>query len=237
MTNTNDSGPGSLRQAILNADANSSGPSDILFDIPASTSPLLNIPVPGFDPDTQTWTITLDSPLPAITSQVIIDGYSQAHFAVPFRYPSVISSAIQEIDVTGSRGHLHAHHGGTASGRDDGPDRVQRLAGHDRGRPGCDSRPGERVRQQHGGTGWAGGLHYLHRSVCKPGDSGSHHQRRRPDRSAHQRARSHGDRRRCRDRRPHGITSTPNSVSALNGNNAQQRIIVNGMIRVVGPGS
>ena len=76
VTNTGDSGPGSLRQAILNADAASS-PSDILFDIPAATDPLLSIPVSGFDPSTQTWTITLQSPLPAITQTVSIDGYYQ----------------------------------------------------------------------------------------------------------------------------------------------------------------
>ena len=104
VTNTNDSGPGSLRQAILDADADTSGRNDITFAIPASTSPLLNIPVSGFDPTSQTWTIKLASPLPPITDQVVIDGYSEAHIAVPFRYPSAISSAIQEIDVTGSGG-------------------------------------------------------------------------------------------------------------------------------------
>ena len=98
VTNTSDSGPGSLRQAIINADAASS-PSDILFDIPAATDPLLAIPVPGFDPSTQTWTITLNSPLPAITQTVSIDGYSQAVSGVPFRYPSEVSSAVQVVTV------------------------------------------------------------------------------------------------------------------------------------------
>ena len=102
VLNTNDSGTGSLRQAILDADANTTGPNSIVFDIPASTAPLLNVPVPGFDPGTQTWTITLASALPAITDQTTIDGYSQAHFEVPFRYPSEISSAVQTINVTGS---------------------------------------------------------------------------------------------------------------------------------------
>ena len=100
VTNTSDSGPGSLRQAIINADAASS-PSDILFDIPAATDPLLAIPVPGFDPSTQTWTITLNSPLPAITQTVSIDGYSQAVSGVPFRYPAQISSAVQTVTLTG----------------------------------------------------------------------------------------------------------------------------------------
>ena len=100
VTNTSDSGTGSLRQAILNADAASS-PSDILFDIPAATDPLLSIPVPGFDPSTQTWTITLKSPLPAITQTVSIDGYSQAESGIPFRYPAQISSAVQTVTLTG----------------------------------------------------------------------------------------------------------------------------------------
>jgi hypothetical protein len=104
VTNTNDSGPGSLRQAILDADANSAGPNDIQFAIPASTSTNLNIPVPGFDPTSQTWTIKLDSALPAITSPVDLDGYSQAHFPVPFRYPSAISSAVQSLNLLASGG-------------------------------------------------------------------------------------------------------------------------------------
>jgi hypothetical protein len=86
VTNTNDSGPSSLRQAILDADA-ASAPSDIAFDIPASTAPLLNVPIPGFDPGTQTWKITLSSPLPPITKTVSIDGYTQAHFPIPYVYP------------------------------------------------------------------------------------------------------------------------------------------------------
>ena len=43
------------------------------------------MPVAGFDPITQTWTITLASPLPAITHPVAIDGYSQANTAVSVR--------------------------------------------------------------------------------------------------------------------------------------------------------
>ena len=51
---------------------------------------LLDIPVLGFDPSTQTWTITLAQPLPAITGSVTIDGYSQGSSGVPFRYPDII---------------------------------------------------------------------------------------------------------------------------------------------------
>src|SRR5208337_3113600 len=84
VTNTNDSGAGSLRQAIINANGDSS-PDDIVFNIPASTAPLLDDPVSGFDPVTQTWRITLQSPLPKITNTVSIDGYTEAHDGgVPF---------------------------------------------------------------------------------------------------------------------------------------------------------
>ncbi len=62
VTNTNDSGAGSLRQAILDVDAASSGsPDTILFDIP------------GAGP----FTIAPATPLPDLTRPVILDGYSQ----------------------------------------------------------------------------------------------------------------------------------------------------------------
>ncbi|QEH36898.1 3-dehydroshikimate dehydratase [Aquisphaera giovannonii] len=62
VTNTNDSGPGSLRQAILDADlATSASPDTILFALPG-TGPFLIQPI---------------SPLPAITHATILDGYSQ----------------------------------------------------------------------------------------------------------------------------------------------------------------
>jgi hypothetical protein len=91
VTTTADSGPGSLRGAILLANAHP-GANNIDFAIPASTSPDLGVPVPGFDPTTQTWRITPISPLPAITNQVTIDGYSQAQFPVQFRYPAQLST-------------------------------------------------------------------------------------------------------------------------------------------------
>ncbi len=72
VTDTNDSGPGSLRQAILSANANP-GPNTISFQFPAQN-------IPGqvdYDSTYQVWRIQVDSPLPAITNQVEIDGYSQ----------------------------------------------------------------------------------------------------------------------------------------------------------------
>jgi hypothetical protein len=95
VTNTADSGPGTLRQAMLDANG-SAGPDNIEFEIPASTSPLLDVPVAGFNPISQVWTITLASPLPVITDQVTIDGFSQAHFPVPFRYPQQLVPTLQD---------------------------------------------------------------------------------------------------------------------------------------------
>ena len=105
VTNTGDSGPGSLRAAIeaANADPNP-GVDNIVFDIPASTAADLNVPVSGFDPSTQTWTITLDSPLPVITHSVAINGYTQANVGVPFVYPANITSAVQFVGVSATGG-------------------------------------------------------------------------------------------------------------------------------------
>jgi hypothetical protein len=64
VINTNDSSPGSLRQAILNANANP-GADTIRFDIPGAG----------------THTIQPLSPLPTITDPVTIDGWSQPGFA------------------------------------------------------------------------------------------------------------------------------------------------------------
>ncbi len=49
VTNTDDSGAGSLRQAIINANKDSS-PDDIVFNIPASTAPEPECPGSGFRP-------------------------------------------------------------------------------------------------------------------------------------------------------------------------------------------
>jgi hypothetical protein len=68
VTNTNDSGPGSLRQAIT--DANVMPDSDtISFNIPSNS--------PGCNPTSHVCTITLGSGLPLITTPMTIDGYTQ----------------------------------------------------------------------------------------------------------------------------------------------------------------
>ncbi|PSB07868.1 hypothetical protein C7B76_27365, partial [filamentous cyanobacterium CCP2] len=71
VINTNDSGEGSLRQAILNA--NELGGGTITFAIPTTD--------PGYTATTGTYTINLQSGLPVITQTVTIDGWSQAGFA------------------------------------------------------------------------------------------------------------------------------------------------------------
>jgi hypothetical protein len=65
VRNTADSGPGSLRQAILDSNAASAAINRIDFDIPGPGEP----------------TIAPASPLPAITHPVLIDGFSQPGYA------------------------------------------------------------------------------------------------------------------------------------------------------------
>lgn len=68
VTNTNDSGTGSLRQAIL--DANADPGSTIAFDIPDTD--------PGYDSGTGTWLIQPVGDLPKVTgSGTVIDGSTQ----------------------------------------------------------------------------------------------------------------------------------------------------------------
>jgi hypothetical protein len=80
-----------LRMAI--ADSNSiPGPNTIGFNIPSSDA--------GFDPETQDWTITLtNGPLPAITTPVTIDGFTQAHDGISYRYPDEYTSEVQSLVV------------------------------------------------------------------------------------------------------------------------------------------
>ena len=82
----------------------SPGTDNIYFNIPASNAPGVNVPVPGFDPTTQDWTITLTSPFPTIIRPVAIDGYTQANAGnpIPYLYPDSISSAVQTLSLLGS---------------------------------------------------------------------------------------------------------------------------------------
>ena len=82
VTNTNDSGPGSLRQAILDANANP-GADMITFNIPG----------------TGVQTIVPLSNLPAITDPVTIDGYTQ-----PGSSPNTLAvgdNAVLTIEISG----------------------------------------------------------------------------------------------------------------------------------------
>ncbi len=65
VSNTGDSGPGSLRQAILDSNAATGATNTIDFDISG----------------TGVQTIAPLSPLPAITNPVLIDGTSQPGYA------------------------------------------------------------------------------------------------------------------------------------------------------------
>jgi hypothetical protein len=69
VTNTNDSGSGSLRQAIIDTN-NTPGPDTIAFNIPKSD--------PGYSSSDGVWTITPSSLLPTLTGgNTIIDGATQ----------------------------------------------------------------------------------------------------------------------------------------------------------------
>ncbi len=72
VTNTNDSGAGSLRDAITKANTEA-GSNEILFNIPQTDA--------GFNNDEGIWKIQPTSELPAISdSGLVIDGFSQAGF-------------------------------------------------------------------------------------------------------------------------------------------------------------
>ena len=83
VVNTNDAGPGSLRQAILDANTTVNSGDLIAF----------NLPGPGF-------TINLSTALPFITDPLIIDGYTQAG-AAQNSSPSAFNGALK-VRVDGS---------------------------------------------------------------------------------------------------------------------------------------
>jgi hypothetical protein len=83
VTNTNDSGTGSLRQAILDANT-TTGPDNIAFSIPGS----------GVE------TITPDSELPNITDEVSINGYTQAGASA--NTLKVGDNAVLKIELSGA---------------------------------------------------------------------------------------------------------------------------------------
>jgi Ca2+-binding RTX toxin-like protein len=70
VTNSADTGAGSLRQAITSANALTNNPTWIVFNIPTSDS--------GYA--SGTWTIAPDSALPSLSAQVVLDGTTQPGF-------------------------------------------------------------------------------------------------------------------------------------------------------------
>ncbi len=78
VTNTYDSGPGSLRDAVKNANINP-GLDKIQFNIPDTVS--------GYNSSYGVWEIELQTQLPAISDPVLIDGYSQKNFIGSDRNP------------------------------------------------------------------------------------------------------------------------------------------------------
>lgn len=87
VINTNDSGSGSLREAIESANTHS-GPDRIAF----------NIPGPGPQ------TIQPGSPLPELNEEVVIDGYSQPGSEPPTASLSAVLNIV--LDGSSSSGHL-----------------------------------------------------------------------------------------------------------------------------------
>jgi len=86
VTNTNDYGTGSLRQAIEDANASPDTSWTIAFDIP------------GAGPHT----IRPESPLPPLGSRVILDGYSQPGASPNTSPPGVAGNAVLKIELDGS---------------------------------------------------------------------------------------------------------------------------------------
>jgi hypothetical protein len=85
VTNTLDSGPGSLRQAILNANMKA-GRDNITFNI-LGTGPHLIMPA---------------TPLPELTESVVIDGYTQPGSSVNTNAFNAGSNAVLKIEIDGT---------------------------------------------------------------------------------------------------------------------------------------
>jgi titin len=108
VTNTNNSGAGSLRQAML--DANAAGGGNILFNIPDTD--------PGYDGGTGVWTIQPTIALPLLSGgDTTIDGYSQAGAAEGTSMsPPTIVIEIDGSSVAGQNGFNVVSAGNTIKG-------------------------------------------------------------------------------------------------------------------------
>src|SRR5262249_11522480 len=106
VTNTSDSGPGSLRQAMLSANqATSAAPDTILFQIPGA-GPFVISPL---------------SPLPTLTHATVIDGFSQPG-AIPNSLlqgdNAVYKIQLSGVNIPGADGLDIAGGGSTVDGLD-----------------------------------------------------------------------------------------------------------------------
>ena len=98
VTNTNDSGPGSLRQAIEDSEAQGSTvaqPNHIVFAIPETD--------PGLDAFSHAFVIQPLSGLPALFTPTIIDGYTEAGSSPNTNPIDQADNAVIRIEIDGSR--------------------------------------------------------------------------------------------------------------------------------------
>ena len=106
VTTTDDSGSGSLRDAIDQSNLDTPGPNLIVFDLAAETGDT-HI---DFNPATQDWKIALTEALPTITTPVNIDGFSQANVGIPYTYPD----ETQPTEITSTTNTTQAINGNNA---------------------------------------------------------------------------------------------------------------------------
>ncbi|MBL8795888.1 MAG: right-handed parallel beta-helix repeat-containing protein [Planctomycetia bacterium] len=103
VTNTLDSGAGSLREAIDKSNASVGVIDTILFNIPTSDAGFQDAGTVGvFDPGDY-WSIQLQSALPTITDAVIIDGWTQSGFSDRpiIELDGTAAGAVNGLTVTG----------------------------------------------------------------------------------------------------------------------------------------
>jgi parallel beta-helix repeat protein len=101
VTNTNDSGAGSLRQAVLDANA-LAGPDSIVFDISTSD--------PGYVPGPPSyWSIQPASMIPALSDTVVLDGYTQTGAQENTGVWPAALDGVLKIELDGSNAGASGH--------------------------------------------------------------------------------------------------------------------------------
>jgi hypothetical protein len=138
VTTPNDSGAGSLRQAILDSNSTAGVKGTIRFDIPATD--------PGFDAATGAWTIRPATHLPEITDPAVIDGTIQPGFDANGHRPVIAldgrgrlsdapaisagDTTVRVLDIGGflSAVHLKARGGNVVEGNFIGADPTGLIA-------------------------------------------------------------------------------------------------------------